>query len=209
MRPERLTALTDGVIAVIITIMVLEMKAPHDTDLAALAAVWPVFLSYVLSFIYVAIYWNNHHHFFHLVKRVNGAVLWANLHLLFWLSLIPFTTAWMGEHAFAAVPTAAYGVSLLTCALGWYLMQSVIVRSQGADSALRQAIGRDLKGKASPLLYVAGIGLAFVVPVVSDLIYAGVALLWLVPDRRVEARLAAPEGSDDTPPGVASADGAS
>ncbi len=209
MRPERLTALTDGVIAVIITIMVLEMKAPHDTDLEALAAVWPVFLSYVLSFIYVAIYWNNHHHFFHLVPQVNGAVLWANLHLLFWLSLVPFTTAWMGEHASAAVPTAAYGVSLLACALAWYLMQSVIVRSQGAESTLRQAIGRDLKGKVSPFLYVAGIGLAFVVPVVSDLIYAGVALMWLVPDRRVEAKLAAPGGPDGTSPDATSADGAS
>ncbi len=190
MRPERLTALTDGVIAVIITIMVLEMKAPRDTDLKALVAVWPVFLSYVLSFIYVAIYWNNHHHFFQLVKRVNGAVLWANLHLLFWLSLVPFTTAWLGEHELEAMPTAAYGVSLLTCALAWYVMQTVLVRAQGADSPIRQVIGRDLKGKLSPVLYVIGIGLAFVAPVASDLIYAGVALMWLVPDRRVESALA-------------------
>ena len=189
MRPERLTALTDGVVAVIITIMVLEMKAPHDTGLDALVAVWPVFLSYVLSFIYVAIYWNNHHHFFHLVKHVNGAVLWANFHLLFWLSLIPFATAWLGEHELEAMPTAVYGLSLLTCALAWYAMQAVLVRAQGPDSLIRQAIGGDLKGKLSPFLYVIGIGLAFVAPAISDLIYAGVALMWLVPDRRVEGAL--------------------
>jgi uncharacterized membrane protein len=186
MKSERLTALTDGVIAVIITIMVLEMKAPEGTDLPALANLWPVFLSYVLSFIYVAIYWNNHHHFFQLAREVNGSILWANLNLLFWLSLVPFATAWMGEHEFLPVPTAVYGISLLACALAWYLMQTAIVSSQGSDSSLKQAIGRDLKGKLTPLFYVAGIALAFVTPIVADIIYAAVALMWLVPDRRIE-----------------------
>jgi uncharacterized membrane protein len=183
---DRLTAFTDGVLAVIITIMVLEMKAPHSADLASLMALWPVFLSYLLSFIYIAIYWNNHHHFFHLVKTVDGAILWANMHLLFWLSIIPFTTAWMGENQFAPLPTALYGGSLLASALAWYVMQAVIIRKQGPDSALRLAIGRDLKGKVSPFIYLAGIALAFVNTAASDLLYLGVALMWLVPDRRVE-----------------------
>lgn len=186
MGSERLLALTDGVIAVIITIMVLEMKAPEGVHLAALAALWPVFLSYVLSFVYVAIYWNNHHHFYKLAPEVDGTILWANFNLLFWLSLVPFTTAWMGEHPFTPVPTALYGVSLLACALAWYGMQAAIMRSQGPESALRRAVGRDLKGKTSPLLYIAGIALAFVVPVLAYLIYAAVALMWLIPDRRVE-----------------------
>jgi uncharacterized membrane protein len=186
---ERLLALTDGVVAVIITIMVLEMKAPHGTDLAALASLWPVFLSYVLSFVYVAIYWHNHHHFFKLAPKVDGPILWANSNLLFWLSLVPFTTAWMGEHEFVPVPTAVYGASLLACALAWYVMQLTIVRSQGTDSLIRRAIGKDRKGKLSPALYLLGIGLAFVAPVISDLIYAAVALWWLIQDRRVEAVL--------------------
>ena len=186
MGSERLLALTDGVIAVIITIMVLEMKAPEGVHLAALTALWPVYLSYVLSFVYVAIYWNNHHHFYTLAPEVDGTILWANFNLLFWLSLVPFTTAWMGEHPFTPVPTALYGVSLLACALGWYGMQAAIMRLQGPDSAVRRAVGRDLKGKASPLLYIAGIGLAFVAPVIAYLIYAAVALMWLIPDRRVE-----------------------
>ncbi|QYE36016.1 DUF1211 domain-containing protein [Polymorphobacter sp. PAMC 29334] len=195
MRSDRLLALTDGVIAVIITIMVLELKPPEGTDPAALGHLALIFLSYALSFIYVAIYWNNHHHFFHLAPRVDGAILWANFNLLFWLSLIPFATAWTGEHPFAPVPTAVYGVSLGMTALAWYTMQSMIVREQGADSPLRAALGRDLKGKASPFLYLAGIGMAFVAPVVADLIYALVALMWLIPDRRVGRAAARETGS--------------
>ena len=185
MRSERLTALTDGVVAVIITIMVLEMKPPREVGLNALVTLWPVFLSYVLSFVYVAIYWNNHHHFFQLAPEVDGAVLWANFNLLFWLSLVPFATVWLGANAAAAAPTALYGASLLSCALAWYVMQGAIVRLQGPQSPLKRAIGRDLKGKLSPAAYVAGIALAFVAPALSDLIYAAVALAWLIPDRRV------------------------
>ena len=186
MEKERLLAFSDGVIAVIITIMVLEMKVPQDASLGALASVIPVFLSYVPSFVYVAIYWNNHHHFFHLVRHVNGVVLWANMNLLFWLSLIPFTTGWMGENHFAPVPTALYGVALLMPALAFYGLQLVIIRTQGSDSALARAIGRDLKGKVSPPLYVAGILLAFVDARIACAIYLLVALLWFIPDRRVE-----------------------
>ena len=189
MGSERLVALTDGVVAVIITIMVLELKPPHGADLESLARLWPTFLSFALSFIYVAIYWNNHHHFFKLVPRVNGAVMWANLNLLFWLSLIPFTTAWMDEHNLAPLPVALYGASLLCCALSWYAMQATIIRMQGADSSLRQALGRDLKGKLSPLFYLSGMALAFITPLFSYAIYAGLAAVWLIPDRRVEATL--------------------
>jgi TMEM175 potassium channel family protein len=189
MTRDRLTAFTDGVVAVIITIMVLEMRAPHGTRLFDLLQIWPVFLCYVLSFVYVAIYWNNHHHFFHLVKQVNGTILWANLHLLFWLSLAPFATAWMGENDFAPLPTALYGVALMMAAISWFMMQSVIIREQGPDSPLRRAIGRDLKGKLSPFLYLTAIGLAFVNTAASGAIYAGVALWWLVPDRRVETAI--------------------
>jgi uncharacterized membrane protein len=193
---DRLTAFTDGVLAVIITIMVLEMKPPHGASFAELAALWPVFVSYVLSFIYVAIYWNNHHHFFHLVRSVDGAILWANLHLLFWLSTIPFATAWMGENHFATAPTAIYGASLLMSAIAWYLLQAVIIRQQGEGSALARAVGRDLKGKLSPFFYLSGIGLAFVSTAAADLVYASVALAWLIPDRRVETtvRKGAPRG---------------
>ncbi|CAN7229093.1 TMEM175 family protein [Phenylobacterium sp. LjRoot219] len=191
MSRDRLTAFTDGVLAIIVTIMVLELKPPHGTTLADLARLWPVFLSYVLSFIYVAIYWNNHHHFFQLVERVNGAMLWANLHLLFWLSLIPFTTAWMGENQFAPTPTALYGVSLLMAALAWGIMQAVIFRDQGAEGALHRALGRDLKSKLSPVLYVAGIALAYVDTRLSGLCYAGTALMWLIPDPRVEHHIRA------------------
>jgi uncharacterized membrane protein len=186
MEKDRLLAFSDGVIAVIITIMVLELKIPQDDSLSSLAQATPVFLSYVLSFVYVAIYWNNHHHFFHLVRRVNGAILWANLHLLFWLSLIPFATSWVGVHFASAVPTAVYGVALLMPALSWYLMQSVIIRTQGHDSPLAHALGADLKGKISPLLYVGGIALAFVDTRIAEALYVLVALMWLVPDRRVE-----------------------
>jgi uncharacterized membrane protein len=186
MEKDRLAAFSDGVIAVIITIMVLELKAPSDVSLRALRGEAPVFLSYVLSFIYVAIYWNNHHHFLYLVRRVDGALLWANLHLLFWLSLIPFTTSWLGEHPSAPVPTAIYGLSLLLPAVAWYVWQVVIIRAQGEDAPLAQAIGRDLKGKLSPLVYLAGIALAFVDTRVSDALYVLVALLWLRPDPRIE-----------------------
>jgi uncharacterized membrane protein len=186
---DRLTAFTDGVLAVIITIMVLEMKPPHGSSFQDLAALWPVFLSYVLSFVYVGIYWNNHHHFFHLVKSVDGAILWANIHLLFWLSTIPFATAWMGENHFAPAPTAIYGVSLLMSAIAWYVMQLTIIRRQGAGSALRHALGRDVKGKISPFVYLAGIAAAFVNPLVADLLYLGAALMWLIPDRRVESTI--------------------
>jgi uncharacterized membrane protein len=190
MEKDRLLAFSDGVIAVVITIMVLELKAPHEATLGALAQAAPVFLSYVLSFIYVAIYWNNHHHFFHLVRHVDGLMLWANLHLLFWLSLIPFTTSWMGEYHEAAVPTAVYGVVLLASAIAWYVMQKVIIRSQGEDSPLARALGRDLKGKLSPLYYVASILLSFVDTRIAQAIYALVALMWLIPDRRIERALA-------------------
>jgi uncharacterized membrane protein len=183
---DRLLAFSDGVIAIIITIMVLELKVPHEPTLAALAAVWPVFLSYVLSFLYVAIYWNNHHHFLHLVRRVNGAMLWANMHLLFWLSLIPFATAWMGENHFAPVPTAVYGVALLMPALAWQGLQWVIIRTHGRDSGLAPAIGRDVKGKLSLVLYAAGIVLAFADTRLAGAIYVLVALFWLIPDRRIE-----------------------
>jgi len=189
MNRERLTAFTDGVLAVIITIMVLEMKPPHGATLADLAALWPVFLSYVLSFVYIGIYWNNHHHFFHLVRTVDGGLLWANMHLLFWLSLVPFATAWMGENHFAAAPTALYGGSLLMAAVAWVIMQRVIIRNQGESSPLRLALGRDLKGRLSPFLYLAGMAVAFVNTLVADLLYASVALLWLIPDRRVETSL--------------------
>lgn len=190
MGKERLTAFSDGVIAVIITIMVLDLRAPHDATLPALLHLAPGFLGYVLSFVYVGIYWNNHHHFFQLVERVDGAVLWANLHLLFWLSLIPFATGWLGEHPLAPVPTATYGVTLLMPALAWWVMQVTIIRSQRRDphqeEALQDAIGDDIKGKLSSPLYLAGILVAFVDSRISDLIYAAVALMWLVPDRRVE-----------------------
>ena len=186
MEKDRLLAFSDGVIAIIITVMVLELKVPHGPSLHDLATVAPVFLSYVMSFIYISIYWNNHHHFFHLVRRVDGLMLWANLHLLFWLSLVPFTTSWMGENDFAAVPTALYGVSLLMPALAWRGLQFAIIRRQGPESALAQAIGRDRKGKLSPLLYALGILFAFVDSRIAGALYLLVALLWLVPDRRIE-----------------------
>src|ERR1700744_4181365 len=187
---DRLTAFTDGVIAVIITIMVLELKAPHGARLSALLAQWPQFLSYVLSFIYVGIYWNNHHHFFQLVPEVTGAILWANLYLLFWLSLLPFATSWVGENGFAAGPAAAYGAVLLMFAITFFVMERVIVAAQGADSPLKKAVGVDLKGKLSPFVYLSGVALAFYTPAISYALYALVAAMWLVPDRRVENALA-------------------
>jgi len=183
---DRLVAFSDGVIAVIITIMVLDLRAPHEATLQALWQTAPAFVTYALSFVYVAIYWNNHHHFMYLVRRVGGALLWANMHLLFWLSLVPFATSWVGEHHAASVPTAVYGVALLMPALAWYLLQRVIIQRQGRDSPLARALGRDLKGKVSPLFYAAGIGLSFVNTWISDAIYVLVALMWLVPDRRIE-----------------------
>lgn len=186
MDKDRLVAFSDGVIAVIITIMVLDLKAPHDVTLDALRATAPAFLTYVLSFIYVAIYWNNHHHFMYLVPRVGGGLLWANLHLLFWLSVVPFATSWVGEHPAAPVPTAVYGVALLMPALAWAVLQAVIIRTQGRDSALARALGRDIKGKVSPVFYACGVGLAFVSTWMSDAIYVLVALMWLIPDRRIE-----------------------
>jgi uncharacterized membrane protein len=189
MRPERLTAFSDGVVAIIITIMVLELKAPHGDDIAALARLTPIFLSYVLSFAYVAIYWNNHHHLMHACKQVDGAILWANMHLLFWMSLIPFATAWMGENHFAHLPTAIYGVALLMPAIAYYILQRTLIRRQGCDGALARALGRDVKGKISPVLYVAAIASAFVAPWISHAIYVLVALMWLVPDRRIEKML--------------------
>ena len=186
MTKDRLAAFSDGVIAIIITIMVLELKVPHGSGLDALALVAPHFASYVLSFIYVAIYWNNHHHLLHTVERVDGLILWANAHLLFWLSLIPAATAWLGENFLLPMPTAVYGVALLMPALAWPLLQLAIVHRQGKHSLLARALGRDLKGKVSPLLYLAAIALAFISPPVSFAIDALVAALWLVPVRRIE-----------------------
>jgi len=188
---DRLTAFSDGVIAVIITIMVLELKVPHGADWNALRGLAPIFLSYVLSFVYVAIYWNNHHHFLHTVTRVSGPILRANNHLLFWISLIPFSAGWMSENDFAPLPTAVYGVSLLMPGLAWLLLQNAITRKHGREAVLAKALGRDLKGKISGVLYVAAIMLAFVNPWISLAIYALVALIWLMPDRRIEHAIAA------------------
>ena len=187
MTTGRLEAFTDAVIAIVITILVLELRAPHEPDLGALREVVPVFLTYVLSFVYLGIYWNNHHHMMVLTERVNGKILWANLHLLFWLSLVPFTTAWMGENDFAEVPTAFYGADLLLAAIAYFILQTAIIAEEGPDSRLRAAIGRDLKGKVSPLLYLAAIPLAFVSPWIALAVYVLVALIWLVPDRRIES----------------------
>jgi uncharacterized membrane protein len=186
---DRLAAFSDGVIAIIITIMVLELKVPHGADWTALLGVTPHFLSYVLSFVYVAIYWNNHHHLLHTVARVDGLILWANSNLLFWLSLVPAATAWLGENLLAPIPTAVYGGVLLMPALAYYLLQRAITRTHGADSVLAGALGTDIKGKISPLLYVAAIALAFVSPWLSIAIYIAVAVVWLVPDRRIENAL--------------------
>ena len=190
MGTDRMEAFSDGVIAIIITVMVLELKIPQQTTLQALTPVVPVLLTYLLSFIYLGIYWNNHHHLLHTVRRVSGGMLWANLHLLFWLSLIPFTTGWMGEHHFASVPTAFYGVVLLMAALAWWILQQRIIATQGRHSLLRQAIGTDWKGKLSPLLYLIAIALAGLARWISLGLYALVAVLWLIPDRRIERILA-------------------
>ncbi|HSP19937.1 MAG TPA: TMEM175 family protein, partial [Myxococcaceae bacterium] len=188
MRTSRLEAFSDGVMAIIITIMVLELKVPGEPTLSALGASATGFLTYLLSFVYVGIYWSNHHHMFQLVERVDGRVLWANLHLLFWLSLFPVTTAWVDESAFARTPVIVYGVNLLLAAVAYYGLQLVIFRVEGG-SGLREALGRDLKGKLSPFLYLSGIALAFVGPWLAELMFTTVAIIWLVPDRRVERYL--------------------
>ena len=189
MQKNRLEAFSDGVIAIIITIMVLELKVPHGTDFAVLRPLLPVFLTYVLSFLYVAIYWNNHHHLLHAVQRVNAGILWANLHLLFWLSLIPFVTGWMGENHFEELPTALYGFVLLMAGIAYWLLERAIIAEQGRDSVLAAAIGRDWKSKSSLVLYAAAVGLSFVNQWIADIIYVTVAAMWFVPDPRIERRL--------------------
>jgi len=190
MKKSRLEAFSDGVLAIIITIMVLELKGPHEPTLSALWPLWPKILSYLMSFVVIGIYWNNHHHLWQVVEHVKGSVLWANLHLLFWLSLVPFVTAWMGENQFAPVPTAAYGVPLLMAAIAYYILQQLIIASQGPESVLRAAIGGDWKGKFSPICYAVAIPLALKWPAAAWLIYAAVAVIWLVPDRRIEKMVA-------------------
>lgn len=185
----RLEAFSDGVLAILITIMVLELKVPHGESLDTLMPLLPVFLSYVLSFIYIGIYWNNHHHMLHTCKNVTGSILWANHHLLFWLSLIPFSTGWMGENHFAAMPSAVYGFTLLMSGVSYWILQQVIIRSQGSDSLLKKAIGSDWKGKLSPILYCVAIALSFWSQWFSMAIYVSVALMWLIPDRRIENTL--------------------
>jgi uncharacterized membrane protein len=182
----RLEAFSDGVIAIIITIMVLEMKVPHGDRLDDLLPVLPVFLSYVLSFVYVGIYWNNHHHMLHATTTVTGAILWANLHLLFWLSLFPFATGWMGENNFTAVPTALYGLVLLMAPIAYYLLERAIIHAQGQDSILKKAVGRDWKGKLSPVLYIVAIASTPLSPWIAEAIFVAAALIWLIPDRRIE-----------------------
>ena len=189
MTKGRLEAFSDGVIAVLITIMVLELKVPHGTDLETLRPLLPVFLTYVLSFVFLGIYWNNHHHMLHTVDRINGSILWANHHLLFWLSLVPFTTGWMGENHFAPLPTAVYGAVLLMAGVAYNVLEGAIIRCQGPHSKLKAAVGKDVKGKVSAALYVVAIPLAFVHQVIADAIYVSVALMWLVPDRRIETTL--------------------
>jgi uncharacterized membrane protein len=186
MGKTRLEAFSDGVIAIIITIMVLELKIPHGSEWATLKPLLPVSLSYLLSFIYLGIYWNNHHHMLHTVHEVTGGILWANLHLLFWLSLVPFATGWMGENHFASAPTSLYGVILIMAAIAYFILQNVIIRAQGPDTLLARAVGRDWKGKASLVLYATAIVLSFFTTGLAQLIYALVAAMWLIPDRRIE-----------------------
>jgi uncharacterized membrane protein len=186
MGKNRLEAFSDGVIAIIITIMVLELRVPHETSIDALKPLIPVFFSYVLSFVYLGIYWNNHHHMIHTMRTVSGGILWANMHLLFWLSLFPFGTAWMGENHFAPIPTAVYGVILFMAAVAYVILQSRIIRREGPDSVLARAVGTDWKGKVSPVLYLTAIPVAFVSPMISQIFFVAVAVIWLVPDRRIE-----------------------
>jgi uncharacterized membrane protein len=189
MNTGRLEAFSDGVIAILITIMVLELRIPHGADWESLRPILPVFLTYVLSFLYLGIYWNNHHHMLYATDQINGKILWANMHLLFWLSLVPFVTGWMGENHFAPLPTAVYGVVLLLAAIAYYILQRLIISQQGTDSRLQAAIGKDIKGKISPLIYLAAIPLAFVNQWISDGLYLLVALMWLIPDKRIESKL--------------------
>jgi uncharacterized membrane protein len=189
MSKTRLEAFSDGVIAILITIMILELKIPEGTDLHALRPLVPIFLIYVLSFVNLGIYWNNHHHMLHATERVNGAVLWANLHLLFWLSLTPFVTGWMGENHFAPLPTAVYGVVLVCSAIAYVILQNTIIRLEGPRSKLAEAVKRDVKGKLSLAIYAVAIPLAFVNQWIADALYVAVALIWLVPDRRIESKL--------------------
>jgi uncharacterized membrane protein len=189
MTTTRLEAFSDAVIAIIMTIMVLELQIPHGADLAALQPLLPVFLAYVLSFVNIGIYWNNHHHLLHATGVVNGRILWANLHLLFWLSLFPFTTGWMGENHFAPLPTASYGFVALLAAIAYWILVNAIIAAQGPESKLRAAVGRDFKGKVSPAIYLAAIFLAFVHETIAHALYVVVALMWLVPDRRIESRM--------------------
>lgn len=186
MTKSRLEAFSDGVLAILITILVLELKIPHGPDFEALRPVIPVFFTYVLSFIYLGIYWNNHHHMFHAATHVNGKVMWANLHLLFWLSLVPFTTGWMGENHFASLPTAFYGIVLLMSAIAYYLLQAAIIQADGPGSKLARAVGTDWKGKLSPLLYFSAIVSAFFQPMIAEALYVIVAIIWFVPDARIE-----------------------
>jgi uncharacterized membrane protein len=194
MTKNRLEAFSDGVIAIIITIMVLEIKVPHGENLVALKPLLPVVLSYILSFIYVGIYWNNHHHMFHTIERVSGSTLWANMHLLFWLSLIPFATAWMGENHFAAAPMATYGAILFMCAVAYSILQRVLIARHDHNNLLARAVGKDLKGYASLALYLIAIPGAFIHPVIAGCIYTFVALMWLIPDKRIERTLEKSEG---------------
>jgi len=189
MTKARLEAFSDGVIAILITIMVLELKVPHGADLATLRPLLPLFLTYVLSYVFLGIYWTNHHHLLHVARKINGKILWANLHLLFWLSLIPFVTGWMGENHFAALPTAVYGGVFLLSAVAYTILVRTMVAAEGPDSKLAAAIGGDRKGKVSLLLYAAAIPLAFVHELLADALFVAVALIWLVPDRRIESRL--------------------
>jgi uncharacterized membrane protein len=189
MSKGRLEAFSDGVIAIIITIMVLELKVPHGADLAALRPLLPVFLTYVMSFVFVAIYWNNHHHMLQACERINGRILWTNTHLLFWLSLVPFVTGWMGENHFAPLPTAIYGVVMLGAGIAYVILQSAIIAHHGRQSKLARAVGRDFKGKVSAASYIAAIPLAFVNPWISVAIFVTLALMWFIPDRRIELLL--------------------
>ena len=189
MSTTRLEAFSDGVIAILITIMVLELRAPHDSSLAALRPLWPVFLSYVMSFIYLGIYWNNHHHLLHASEHVNGRILWANLHLLFWLSLIPFTTAWMGENHFGGSSVAFYGVVLLCAAISYFILVRALLALHGSESVLAAALGSDFKGKISIVLYVVAIALTFINNWIGFAIYVLVAIMWLVPDKRIERKV--------------------
>lgn len=196
MNKNRLEAFSDGVLAIIITIMVLEMQIPHGAEFAVLRPLFPVFLSYVLSYIYLGIYWNNHHHLLQAARHVTGPILWANLHLLFWLSLVPFVTGWMGENHFAAAPAALYGIVLLMAAIAYFILQSLIIQSQGPHSRLAKAMGKDIKGKISPVLYIMAIIASFYVEWLAGAIYAVVALMWLIPDQRIEKKFMLDENND-------------